>query len=211
MITPEPVTVALREVRAVTPPTAPVKEIAPIPADNTRDCDPSIVPPKKIAPLFTLVLMELDPVKIVGTTFVIVKEFAVMLLPIETLLVPAVDEIKMPPSLVVPPTTPVNVIAPLDPAFKVRACNPAAVPSIVPPKEIAPLFALVLIVVVPTKLNVVDTAFVIVKEFAVMLFAIETLLVPAVDEIKMAPSLVVPPRAPVNVIAPLDPAFKVRA
>ena len=80
-----------------------------------------IVPPKEIAPLFTLVLMELDPVKIVGTTFVTVKEFAVMLLPIETLLVPAVDEISRAPSLVVPPIAPVNVIAPVEPAFKVSA------------------------------------------------------------------------------------------
>ena len=83
---------------------------------------PSMVPPKEIAPLLTLVLMILDPVRIAGTTFVIVKEFAVMLLPMETLPVPAdADEISRLPSLVVAPTAPVKVMAPLVPAFKVRA------------------------------------------------------------------------------------------
>ena len=77
-------------------------------------------PPNEIAPLFALVLMMLDPVKVVGTAFVIVKEFAVMLFPMETLLVPAVEEISTAPSLVVAPAAPESVMAPLDPAFKVR-------------------------------------------------------------------------------------------
>ena len=79
-----------------------------------------MVPPKEIAPLLALVSMVLDPVKMVGTAFVIVKEFAVMLLPMETVLVPAAEEISTVPSLVVAPTAPTKVIAPLDPAFKVR-------------------------------------------------------------------------------------------
>ena len=79
-----------------------------------------MVPPKEIAPLLALVLMLLDPAKVAATALVIVKELAVMLAPIETVL-PAADEISTAPSLVVPPTTPVKVIAPDDPAFKVRA------------------------------------------------------------------------------------------
>ena len=79
-----------------------------------------MLPPNEIAPLFALVLMMLDPVKVVGTAFVIVKEFPVMLFPMETVLVPAVDETRMAPSLVPLPTAPVKAIAPLDPAFKVR-------------------------------------------------------------------------------------------
>ncbi len=77
-----------------------------------------MVPPKKIAPLAALVSMLLDPAKVVGTTFVIVKEFAVILLPMETVL-PAVDEISTAPSLVFPPIEPVRVMAPADPAFQV--------------------------------------------------------------------------------------------
>ena len=78
------------------------------------------MPPKKIAPpLPALVLMLLEPAKVVGTAGVIVREFAMMFAPIETVLVPAADEMSISPSLT-PPTIPVKVMAPADPAFKVR-------------------------------------------------------------------------------------------
>ena len=81
-----------------------------------------MVLPKEIAPLAALVLMMLDPVRTVGTTFEIVKELAVMLAPMFTLPVPAdADEISRLPSLVVAPTAPVKMMVPLVPAFKVRA------------------------------------------------------------------------------------------
>ena len=79
---------------------------------------------------------------------------------------------------------------------------------IVPPNEIAPpLPALVLITLGPV--SVVGKAFVIVNEVAVILFAMLTLLVPAVEETNKAPSGVVPPTTPPNVIAPAVPEFRV--
>jgi len=66
-----------------------------------------------------------------------------------------------------------------------------------------------LIVVVPESVNLAGTLFVIVNEFAVTFPSIETVLVPAVDEIRRGPSRVVPPTAPVNVTAPVEPEFKV--
>ena len=114
------------------------------------------------------------------------------------------------PRAVVPPTAPESVIVP-DPDVRVRACDPAAVPSIVPPKEITPLSALVLIVAVPTNVNTVGTAFVIVNPFAVTLPPIETADVPAAEETVTTPRLVAAPRAPPNVIAPAVPAFTVSA
>jgi hypothetical protein len=86
-----------------------------------RPNPPLIIPPKKIGPPNTLVSMTLDPVKMVGTLLVIVNELAVILLAIFTLLVPAVEEIKMAPGRVVPPTMPEKVMAPVEPEFRVRA------------------------------------------------------------------------------------------
>ena len=78
-----------------------------------------------------------------------------------------------------------------------------------PPKEIAPLFALVSTTIVAAK--TAGTLFAIVKEFAVMFAPILTLPVPAdAEEISRLPSLVVAPTAPVKVMVPLVPAFKVR-
>ena len=78
-----------------------------------------------------------------------------------------------------------------------------------PPKEMAPLLALVLMLLDPAK--TVGTLFVMLKELAVMLAPTLTLPVPAdADEIRRLPSLVVAPIAPVKVIVPLVPAFKVR-
>ena len=78
-----------------------------------------------------------------------------------------------------------------------------------PPKEIAPLFALVSTTIVAAK--TAGTLFAIVKEFAVMFAPILTLpLPPDADETWIVPSLVVAPTAPVKVIIPLVPAFKVR-
>jgi hypothetical protein len=302
------VVVAAKFPSAVVPPTAPTRVIAPVPHVKVSACDPvvvpSIVPPKEITPLFVLVLIVVVPANtsVVGTTSEIVNEFAVILPPTETALVPAADEINRSPSRVVPPTTPVNMIVPAEPEFKVSpcdpavvalsvvekvipappalppllvvskvpvpvkeaipvipmvaplvmmfppmlmavvvafvdvaektpsavvlpifpesviapvpdvkvsACDPVVVPSIVPPKEITPLFVLVLIVVVPAKTSVVGTTFVIVNEFAVILLPIETVLLPAVDEMRIAPSRVAP-IIPEKVMAPVDPAFKVR-
>ena len=79
----------------------------------------------------------------------------------------------------------------------------------VPPKKIAPLLALVSMLMDAAK--TLGTLFVIVKEFAVMFAPILTLpLPPDADETWIVPSLVVAPTAPVKVIIPLVPAFKVR-
>jgi hypothetical protein len=78
-----------------------------------------MAPPKEIAPLLALVSMLEDPAKVAGTAFVIVKELAVILAPIETVLLPAVDETRIAPSRVAP-IIPEKVMAPVDPAFKVR-------------------------------------------------------------------------------------------
>jgi hypothetical protein len=110
-------------------------------------------------------------------------------------------------SAVVPPTTPVKIAVP-PPAVKIRDCAPDALPLIVPPKEIAPPLALVSIVLDPAR--VVGTLLVIVNELAVMFAPMLTLLVPAVDEISIAPRRVDPPTAPVNLIAPAVPEFRVR-
>lgn len=62
--------------------------MATVPELRVSDCEPavvsSIVPPNEIAPGSVLVLMTEEPVNIVGTAFVIVKELAVILLPIFT-------------------------------------------------------------------------------------------------------------------------------
>jgi len=122
-VAPVFVVVAEKLPRGVVLPIPPANVIAPVPDIKVRDCDPavvpSIVPPKEIAPLLALVLITEDPAKVVGTAFVIVNELAVILLPIDTSLVPAVDEINRAPSCVVPPTIPVNVIVPVEPPFKV--------------------------------------------------------------------------------------------
>ena len=134
---------------AVPPPTAADRVMLPDPDVKVRDCEPAvvalIVPPNEIAPPFALVLIVLLPAKIVGTAFVIMNKFAVMLLPIETELVPAADEIVIAPSRVVPPTTPVKVTALLEPEFKVNASAPAVASSSVeenvmpaPPAEFPP-------------------------------------------------------------------------
>ncbi len=73
----------------------------------------------------------------------------------------------------------------------------------------APLLALVLIMLAPVK--VTGTAFVIVKEFAVMLFARLTVLDPTAEEIRTAPKRIVPPKEPERVMAPAVPAFNVNA
>ncbi len=72
----------------------------------------------------------------------------------------------------------------------------------------APLLALVSIIQAPVK--VTGTAFVMVKELAVMLFARLTLLDPVAEEIRRAPKRVVPPKAPEKVMAPDVPAFNVK-
>ena len=81
----------------------------------------------------------------------------------------------------------------------------AVVPFKVPPKETAPLLALVLIVLVPDRTAVVVP--VVVKEAAVMLLEIVT---PAALELVMlmAPSGVVPPTIPEKVVAP-EPEVRV--
>ena len=112
------------------------------------------------------------------------------------------------PRGVFPPMFPLSVIVEL-PDVRVRACNPAVIPLIVPPKDIASLLVPVLIVVVPTKVNIAGTALLIVNPFAVILLSITTEPVPAADEMVMAPGRVVPPTIPVNVIVPAVPAFKV--
>ena len=76
-----------------------------------------------------------------------------------------------------------------------------------PPKEMAPLFALVLIVLFPVK--VAGTALVMVNELAVIFDAIFTLLVPTADDTIIGPRLVDPPIAPLNVITPAVPEFNV--
>ena len=68
-----------------------------------------------------------------------------------------------------------------------------------------------MIVAVPTNVNTVGTAFVIVNPFAVTLPPIETADVPAAEETVTTPRLVAAPRAPPNVIAPAVPAFTVSA
>jgi hypothetical protein len=110
-------------------------------------------------------------------------------------------------SRVVPPTIPVSVMAPV-PDVKVTACDPAVDPLTVPPKVIAPLFALVSIVVVPAKENLVGMLFVITNEFAVILLLMTTEDPPPDDETNRAPSRFVPPTTPVNVI--VEPALTVR-
>ena len=113
------------------------------------------------------------------------------------------------PSAVVPPTAPPRVIVEL-PAFKVKACDPAVVPLIVPPKEITPGAALVLIVTVPA-VNTVGM-FETVKEFAVIFPPIERVLAPdpVAEEMVMAPSRVVVPTVLEKVIVPAVPEFRVR-
>ncbi len=74
-----------------------------------------------MAPLLPLVLIMLAPVKVTGTAFVIVKELAVMLFPRLTVLDPTAEEIRRAPKRVVPPKAPERVIAPVDPAFNVKA------------------------------------------------------------------------------------------
>jgi hypothetical protein len=84
---------------------------------------------------------------------------------------------------------------------------------VAPPKEIAPLFALVLMMIDAAAITE-GTMFVTMKELAVMLFPILTFPAPApaeADEITRAPSLVVDPIAPVKVMVPPVPAFKVRS
>ena len=107
------------------------------------------------------------------------------------------------------PTEPFKVTTPADPPFNVNPCTPDPAALIAPPKLIIPLLALVFIIEVPDKTT--GTALVIVKELEVIFDPILTLLVPAVDEIKTAPSRVVPPRAPENVIIPVLPAFNVKS
>jgi hypothetical protein len=196
----------------VVDPIAPVKVmVPPVPAFKVRAWVPAtaalMVPPKEIAPLPALVSIVLDPVKTEGTLFVIVKELAVIFPPIERV-PPVADETRTAPSLVVPPRELVKVIAPADPAFKVRFWVPATAALMVPPKEIAPLFALVLMVLEAAK--VVATLFVMVNELAVIFPPIER-VPPVADEMRTAPSFLAPPIAPVKVIAPVDPAFKVRS
>lgn len=111
--------VTLNELNALLAPIAPVKVAVPAPPVTVRACVPFSVPPNVTAPPAPLVLIALVPVSVAGTALVITNELAVMLLPMLTLLVPAVDEIKMGPSRVVP-TTPPNVIAPLDPELSVK-------------------------------------------------------------------------------------------
>ncbi len=155
-----------------------------------------------MAPLLALVLIELAPIKVTGTAFVIVNEFAVMLF--ARLTVDAgTEEIRRAPRGVVPPKAPERVIAPEVPAFNVKFC----VPLIVPPKEIAPLLALVSIMLAPVK--VAGTGFVIVKELAVMLFARLT-VEHFTEEIRRAPRGVDPPKMPERVMAPEVPAFNVK-
>ena len=89
----------------------PLNVTFPVPAFKARASAPSIRPPKKIAPLFTLVLIVLAPAKMAGTAFVMVNEFAVILLPIETEEVPADDEMSSAPIRRELPMAPVNVTA----------------------------------------------------------------------------------------------------
>ena len=106
--------------------------------------------------------------------------------------------------IAIAPTEPLKVMFPV-PAFKTIDCAPAEVPSSESPKKIAPLLALVLIVIVPDKSKIAGTLLVIVKELAVISPPIETLLVPTAEEMSTAPTGVMLPIAPPSVTAPLEP------
>lgn len=88
-----------------------------------------------MSPLFALVVIATAVPNVAGTAFVIVKEFAVILAPRLTLLVPAADEMRTAPRRAVPPSAPERVAAPPVPPFSVRACAPAEVPLTVLEKE----------------------------------------------------------------------------
>ena len=148
------------------------------------------MPVKVIVP--ALVVSEVAPVTPAEAAPILLIEIADALLTVR--LESAVD----------PPTIPVKVIAPV-PAVRARDCAPLTVP----PKVIAPPVALVSIVLDPA--SVVGTALVITNELAVMFAPMLTLLVPALEEISIAPKRVEPPTAPVKVIAPVDPEFRVNA
>lgn len=156
----------------VVPPKTPDKVIAPVPAVRVRACAPAtlalIVPPNEMAPLFPLVSIVDVPDKVVGTVPLTVNEFAEMLLSIVRSVAPVAIEIA--PSRVVPPIAPDKVIDPV-PALNVIAWAPAVAPLTVPPKEILPLAALVLIVKVPVLFNVVALEEPIENEFAWMVVA----------------------------------------
>ena len=219
------VLVAEKLASAVIPPMAPERVIAPDPADRVKPCDPAvvplIVPPKKMAPLFAEVVTVLVPTKtsVVGTAFVMVKELAVILPetnpPIETEPVPAVDEIKIAPRGVDPPTAPVKEIVPLEPPLKVRACAPAVVAlSVVekvmfaPPGEFPPLVVSKVAVAVREAVPVIATLPAAVVMFPPMLIAVALELVVVAEKF---PSAVLPPIAPerVIVLVAAEPAFKV--
>lgn len=89
-----------------------------------------------------LVSITIEFTNVAVTAFVITNELAVIFCAILTLLVPAVEEIVIAPRRVPPPTAPVNVMAPVEPEFKVNAC----VPSNVELKEIAAPFEFITLV-----------------------------------------------------------------
>ena len=153
------------------------------------------------------VIVEVAVREVMGTPKVIPVAPLVVIFPPNVML-PEAPVVVNPPRAVPPPTAAGTVMTPV-PAFKVSAWEPALVASIVEPKVIGPLLALVLIVLVPVK--VTGDAVEMIKAFAEILAPILTAFaVVAAFVIVIVPSRVVPPTIPPKVTAPVVPAFKVK-
>lgn len=105
--------------------------IGPVPAFKVKflpATEPLIVPPRVIAPFTADVAITLLAFKTIGTLLGLKTAPAVMFPPMLIELVPAVEAMVRVFSRVVPPTTPVKVMAPVLPEFNVRFCVPFTVP-----------------------------------------------------------------------------------
>ena len=191
--------VADKLLSGVVPPTAPVKVIVAVPAAKVSACAPFKVVLKVMFPLLAELVIVLVPVKLTGLGKV--RGFVpvtVILLPIW--ISPAVVKLRF-VSGVVPPTAPVKVTVPV-PAVKVKACAPFKVLL----KLMFPLFAELVIVLVPVKLTGLEK----VSGFApVTVMLAPTEMLAALVKVMFVRG-VVPPTAPLKLTTPPVPACRVK-
>jgi hypothetical protein len=185
--------VIVNPVNAAGVPTAPPSVTIPVPATKANVCAPVTVPVIEIGPFPADEFKITFPANVIFPPIEIPMPTPLVVIVLATEVIP-VPVVKL-ANAVVPPTTPVNVIVPVE--FKVNACRPAIIPSTVPLNVIAPVpdDSVGLTANITASPNVM-------APFVVILFVTIDVVPPAF--VVKPVNGVVPPITPPNVVGPVE-------